>query len=84
MRRRIRHASSTTRRAPDASLTGERQQPILSAVLAVKPQETPRENSTIQQGAEFFFMENRIKEPLVGLFADRTSAETMRATTRWP
>jgi hypothetical protein len=55
MRGRIRHASSTTRRAPDASFTGERQQPILSAVLAVKPQKTPRENSAIQKGAKFSF-----------------------------
>ena len=55
MRCRIRHASSTTRRAPDASFTGERQQPILSAALAVKPQETPRENSAIQKRTEFFF-----------------------------
>jgi len=59
MRRRIRHASSTTRRAPDPSFTGERQQSILSAILAVKPQETPRENSAIQKSPEFFFHESR-------------------------
>jgi hypothetical protein len=39
------HAPSTTQRAPNASFTEERQQPILSVVLAVKPQKTPGENS---------------------------------------
>ena len=58
MRRRVRHAPSGTRRTPDAPFTGKRQQPIPSAVLAVKAQKTPRENAAIQKGTEFFFDES--------------------------
>ena len=42
-------------RSLDARFTGKRQQPILSTVLAVKPQKTPRENTASQKGTEFFF-----------------------------
>jgi hypothetical protein len=55
MGRRIRHSSSTTRRTPDSAFTGKSQQPIPAAVLAAKPQETPRENAAIQKGTEFSF-----------------------------
>ena len=36
-------------------VVGAAQQPILSTVLALKPQKAPRENAAIQKGTEFFF-----------------------------
>ncbi len=58
MSRRIRHASSTTGRTPDSRFTRKGQQPVLTTVLTVKPQKTPRENAAIQEGSELFFNES--------------------------
>jgi hypothetical protein len=48
-----------------ARFTRERRQPILSAVLAVKPQETPRENSAIQKRTECFFDKSGNRTPFL-------------------
>ncbi len=56
---------------------GKRQQAILSAILAVEPQETPRQNSAIPEGTKFFFHESRDR-PVTLLLSGKESFQLFR------
>jgi hypothetical protein len=55
----IRHPPASTRGADAAAFTRKRQEPVVSAFLTPKTQETSRQDATVEEGSKFFFDETR-------------------------